>query len=158
VRIADVLSDFYEKNKVAWREKTAQTYHSKMTIFLAYAEKEKIVTAPAVTRAAAEKFIEHLRVDRQVLPQTRKKYAEFLHTAFKSFVPDSENPWKMTIKKVKPVAALYYQPHQKKILKWNCIPRRKTPIFLRKAATVVSAVHNFMSFFMGHNFMSYHKN
>jgi len=116
-RVADACLGFYEKNKESWRQKTQQTYLSKINIFLKWAKKQGIVYTSGVTRTVAESFLEHLKTSRKLLPQTQKNYVDLLEMVFDHFMSKDANPWAFKIKKTPAVAALYYQKHQKAIIK-----------------------------------------
>ena len=97
-KIFFVVHRFIESHKAFWRDKTRETYSSKLMIFCTYVEKE-LGNKPVfdITRSDLLPFFDGLAVERKLSKQTIDKYEKIIHALFEymeesELIPFNTNP------------------------------------------------------------------
>lgn len=118
ILIAAALADAVQKRWIDLRPKTRQTYQSKLTVFLDYCKSNKLIYTYQIDTARVDAFFVHLRTVRKNGNTTLNHYREVFFTLFSVFSPKDENPFeRVKLKKASPTPALYFQNHQRALLK-----------------------------------------
>ena len=86
ILLSGALADAVQKRWIDLRPKTLQTYQSKLTIFLDYCKRNKLIYTYQIDTAAVDAFFAHLRTVRKNGNTTLNHYREVFFTLFSVFI------------------------------------------------------------------------